>query len=58
MSLHYVPTADNMSDMLTMALGPQQLEQLRELIGVKAIVEGVELAGLTTQYDRAGDQNA
>jgi hypothetical protein len=47
-----------MSDMFTMALGPQQLEQLRELIGVKAIVEGVELAGLTTQYDRAGDQNA
>jgi len=58
MSLHYVPTADNMSDMFTKALGPQRFEQLRELLGVRDVVEAVEQAGLTTRQDRVGDQDA
>ncbi|KAG6576245.1 Copia-type Polyprotein [Phytophthora cinnamomi] len=38
----YVPTSENIADMFTKALGPQQFEKLRRLLGVEDVVDVVD----------------
>ncbi|KAE9306460.1 hypothetical protein PF008_g21468 [Phytophthora fragariae] len=57
LSLNYVPTAENMADVFTKALGPQRFERLGELLGVEDVVEAVARSRLPARPDRAGDQD-
>lgn len=57
LSLNYVPTAENMADMFTKALGTQRFERLREMLGVEDVVEAVARARLPARSDRTGDQD-
>ncbi|KAE8909582.1 hypothetical protein PF005_g14078 [Phytophthora fragariae] len=43
LKVKYVPTSDNIADMFTKALGPQQFEKLRRLLKVEDMVAAVEL---------------
>ncbi|KAE9015084.1 hypothetical protein PR002_g14033 [Phytophthora rubi] len=46
LTLEYVPTSENIADMLTKALGPQRFALLRELLGVE------DVAGAKLQQDQ------
>lgn len=40
-TMHYMPSADNVADMFTKALGPQQFVKLREMLGVEDMVAAI-----------------
>ncbi|KAJ8558698.1 hypothetical protein ON010_g8749 [Phytophthora cinnamomi] len=42
LKVQYVPTSENIADMFTKALGPEQFEKLRRLLGVEDVVAVVD----------------